>query len=150
VQYAATQPGDGGAMAAFAAEWLLSFLLMLVVRVTSLSKRWSPWTGVCVGIFIMLAVMVESPVADLSLNPTRTLCSSVWARNAEGLWVYLLAPPLGMMCAAEVTLGVARALRKQTLKRQWGRGLWRARLRRGSRSGAPPRGGRAAVLPPLG
>ncbi|RYF02513.1 MAG: aquaporin family protein, partial [Deltaproteobacteria bacterium] len=112
VQYVTTQPGQSGSTAAFAAEWSLSFLLMVVVRTTSLSERWAPRTGLCVGLFVMIFVAIESPVSGMSLNPARTIGASIWARDAQGLWIYLVAPPLGMLCAAEVIRLIVRTLRQ--------------------------------------
>jgi aquaporin Z len=125
VQYITTQPGRAGPNAAFAAEWSLSFLLMVVVRTTSLSERWAPRTGLCVGLFVSVFVAIASPVSGMSLNPARTIGASLWARDAEGLWIYLVAPPLGMLCAAEtISLAlrsVRRAARVPQVLRAWHR-----------------------------
>lgn len=123
VQYVTTHPGHAGSMAAFAAEWALSFALMVVVRTTSLSERWAPRTGLCVGLFVMVFVSIESPVSGMSLNPARTIGASLWAHQAKGLWVYLLAPPLGMFCAAEAIRLIMKFLRQAarlpTVLRAW-------------------------------
>lgn len=112
VEYIATQPGHAGLSAAFVAEWTLSFLLMFVVRITSLKEQWSKWTGIFVGCFVFLFVLVESPISGTSLNPARTLSASLFANQMRGLWIYFIAPPLGMWCAVEVIRQVMVTLKQ--------------------------------------
>jgi hypothetical protein len=40
----------------------------------------------------------------MSMNPARTLGSALFARDWTALWIYFLAPPAGMLAAAEVYL----------------------------------------------
>jgi len=40
----------------------------------------------------------------MSMNPARTLGSALPSGIFQGLWIYLTAPPLGMLCAAELHL----------------------------------------------
>jgi aquaporin Z len=47
----------------------------------------------------------------MSMNPARTLASALPGGEFDHLWVYLLAPPLGMLLAAQVYVfaaGLAR------------------------------------------
>jgi aquaporin Z len=38
----------------------------------------------------------------MSMNPARTLGSSVWATSFQALWVYFTAPVVGMLLGARV------------------------------------------------
>jgi glycerol uptake facilitator-like aquaporin len=38
----------------------------------------------------------------MSLNPARTFASAVWAGEFTGLWLYFLAPALGMLLGAAI------------------------------------------------
>jgi len=38
----------------------------------------------------------------MSMNPARTLASALRAQIWTALWIYFLAPPLGMLVAAEL------------------------------------------------
>jgi aquaporin Z len=40
----------------------------------------------------------------MSMNPARTLASAVAALDWTAIWIYFIAPPLGMFLAAEVYL----------------------------------------------
>ena len=45
--------------------------------------------------------MGEAPLSGMSMNPARTLASAVPALTRTAFWVYLTAPPLGMLLAAQ-------------------------------------------------
>ncbi len=100
--YAATLPGPRGVAVAFGAEVVITFVLMTVVLVVSNHPRWAYLTGLCAGILVALYISVESPLSGMSMNPARTLGSAVFAGNWTALWIYFVAPPLGMLVAAEL------------------------------------------------
>ncbi len=99
VHFVTTRPGPGGALVAFGAEALISFALMAVVVAVSASRR-AAWTGVCAGALVALFITVEAPLSGMSMNPARSLGSALVAGELRDLWIYLLAPPLGMLAAA--------------------------------------------------
>jgi len=101
VNYAATLPGPAGAGAAFLAEMAMTFVLMTVVLTVSNEPRWNRWTGLCAGICVALFITFEAPLSGMSINPARTLGSALPARASNALWIYFVAPPLGMLLAAE-------------------------------------------------
>ncbi len=97
-----TRPGVWGEPAAFAAEFLISFLLMAVVLKSSNHSRFNRWTGVFAGALVALYILIEAPVSGMSMNPARTFASSLSAGNWQGLWIYFTAPLLGMLLAGEL------------------------------------------------
>jgi aquaporin Z len=104
VQYAVTIPGLGGKPAAFAAETFMAALLLGTVLVTSSNKRLAAYTTYLVGFLIANYILFLAPVSGFSINPARTLGSAIFAHTYTGLWIYLTAPILGMMLAAELYL----------------------------------------------
>ena len=102
VNYAATLPGPYGPKIAFVAEILISFILMSVVLTVSDSKRWARWTGMFAGALVATYITIESPISGMSMNPARTFSSAVSGDVWTSLWIYFVAPPLGMLLAAEV------------------------------------------------
>ncbi|HEV3467693.1 MAG TPA: aquaporin [Pyrinomonadaceae bacterium] len=113
VNYAVTKPGAYGVGVAFAAEAVISFVLMTVVLNVSNSRRLARWTGLCAGALVALYITVEDPLSGMSMNPARSFSSAFGARAWTALWLYFTAPPLGMLAAAETfarTRG-ARAVR---------------------------------------
>jgi aquaporin Z len=111
VRYVATSPGPWGDGAAFAAEVAMTFVLMSVVLRVANHPRWSRWTGVAAGCLVALYITVEAPISGMSLNPARSLGPSLATGELDRFWIYLLAPAIGMLAAAEVYVrerGLAR------------------------------------------
>ena len=102
VNYAPTLPGPDGPFLAFAAEILISFILMSVVLKVSNTKRLARWTGIFAGALVATYITIESPISGMSMNPARTFSSAFGAHLWMSLWIYFVAPPLGMLLAAEV------------------------------------------------
>ncbi len=104
VHYVVTRPGPWGATPAFLAEIAITCLLMTVVLHVSNTPRIAHYTGVCAGLLVMTYISLEAPVSGMSMNPARTLASALAARDFTALWIYFVAPPLGMLLAAQLYL----------------------------------------------
>jgi len=59
-------------------------------------------TGLFVGILIALYFSFESPISGTSMNPARSFASAMGAQIWMDLWIYFVAPPIGMLLASEV------------------------------------------------
>jgi aquaporin Z len=110
VAFAATVPGVAGSAAAFAAETAISFVLMTAILLLANGAA-ARWTGVVCGILVALFITFEAPYSGMSMNPARTLASALAARRWTALWIYAVAPPLGMLAAAELYLRMRGARR---------------------------------------
>lgn len=74
IRFAATAPGDGySAIAALAAETVITCLLVFTIFVCVNKPHIAPRTGLIAGALVAVIVMIESPVSGASLNPARTL-----------------------------------------------------------------------------
>jgi len=104
VNYVATLPGNGGPGAAFLAEVAISFVLMCVVLIVSNTQRFTRFTGLLAGACVAAFITFEAPISGMSMNPARTFGSAVLPQLWDSLWIYFLAPPLGMMVAAALYL----------------------------------------------
>ncbi|MBI3796125.1 MAG: aquaporin [Deltaproteobacteria bacterium] len=102
VRYAVTVPGMSGVSEAFLAEVVISFLQMSLVLRLSNTPRLARFTGVFAGAMVAMYISLEAPYSGMSMNPARTLASAVPAQMWTALWIYFLAPPLGMLVAAEL------------------------------------------------
>ena len=102
VNYAVTLPGPGGPVVAFFAELFISFILMSSVLTLGNTKRLARWTGAFAGALVAIYITLESPISGMSMNPARSFGSAFGARAWMSLWIYFVAPPLGMLQAAEV------------------------------------------------
>ena len=102
INYAATVPGTAGSGLAFAAELLMAFFMMSMILRVSNDAKLARFTGIFAGILVATFITLEAPISGMSLNPARTFGSAVSARLWTALWIYFLAPPLGMALAAEL------------------------------------------------
>jgi aquaporin Z len=104
VHYAVTRPGHHGVAVAFVAEAAISFVLMTVVLTASNRARLASYTGGFAGLLVATFIVFEAPLSGMSMNPARTVASGFWAHDWTAVWIYFVAPPVGMLAAAEVYL----------------------------------------------
>jgi len=111
VRFAVTEPPPGAIGRAFAAEMLISFFLMSLVLFASNSRRIAPYTGLLCGALVAFYITFEAPLSGMSMNPARSFASALAAERWSGLWIYFIAPPLGMLLGGRGVCSVARARR---------------------------------------
>ena len=104
IRYAATLPGNYGSGVAFMAEVAISFTLMFTVLIASNHNVLSRYTPYFVGTLYAIFITLETPLSGMSMNPARTFGSAFRGRYWHALWIYFLAPTLGMLIAAELFL----------------------------------------------
>jgi aquaporin Z len=104
VRYAVTLPGRYGDGVAFVAELAISFSLMATVLFASNHENLARYTPYFVGALYAIYTTFETPLSGMSMNPARTFGSAFHASYWHALWLYFLAPTLGMLVAAEVFL----------------------------------------------
>jgi aquaporin Z len=102
VNHVATLPGEGGTGIAFAAEVVIAFVMMTLVLRMSAAPHLARFTGYAAGLLVALFISVEAPLSGMSLNPARSFASALSAANFHAFWIYLVAPVLGMLGAAEL------------------------------------------------
>ena len=100
----ATLPGRPGELVAFGAEVAIAFILMSTVLAANASARLMRWTGVCAGLLVAIYIVFEAPLSGMSLNPARSVASALPSGVWRGIWIYLTAPTIGMLLAAELHL----------------------------------------------
>jgi aquaporin Z len=103
VSYVATTPTHGAAVA-FAAEFLISFLMMTMVLRATDSQRYMRYTGLFAGVLVAAFISLEAPYSGMSMNPARTLASALPGGVWTGFWIYVLAPIAAMQLAVAVHL----------------------------------------------
>src|SRR3954471_11327278 len=104
VRYVVTVPGDHGLWVALLAEFIIAFGMMSTVLYFSNHHRLDRYTGLFAGLLVAIYITIEAPFSGMSMNPARTFGSGFSAEIWSGLWVYLTAPPLAMLTAAEIYL----------------------------------------------
>jgi len=104
VRYAVTAPGVYGAAVAFAAELAISFILMITVLLATNHERLARYTPYFVGSLYAVNITFETPLSGMSMNPARTFGPAVYGGYWHTLWIYFIAPTVGMLAAAAVFL----------------------------------------------
>jgi len=104
VRYAVTVPGIYGNAGAFAGEVTISFVLMTTVLFASNRETLARYTPYLVGALYATFITFETPISGMSMNPARTFGSALRAGYWQALWIYFVAPTLGMLGAAEAFL----------------------------------------------
>jgi aquaporin Z len=107
--YVVTVPGPDGLLVAFAGEFLAAVIMMTMIMFVSSRPSIAKYTGLFAGVLIMLYVTFEAPLSGFGMNPARTFASSLPSGNYTALWIYFIAPPLGMLLAAQIYLWVTGA-----------------------------------------
>jgi aquaporin Z len=104
VRYVVTTPGHNAPWIALLAEFVIATILMSAVLYFSNHHRLARYTGLVAGLLVATYITLEAPFSGMSMNPARTLGSALPPMIWDGLWVYLTAPPMGMLFAAELYL----------------------------------------------
>ena len=109
VRYAVTAPGVYGAAVAFAAELAISFILMVTVLLVTNHERLAQYTPYFVGSLYAVNITFETPLSGMSMNPARTFGPAAYGGYWHTLWIYFIAPTVGMLVAASVFLRARHA-----------------------------------------
>jgi aquaporin Z len=104
VRYVVTLPGEHGWLVALAAEFSIAFGMMSAVLFFSNHHRLEKYTGIFAGALVAIYITIEAPFSGMSMNAARSFGSALSAEIWNGFWIYVTAPPLGMLTAAEIYL----------------------------------------------
>ncbi len=102
VKFVVTEPGKPGLAGAFAAEFVISFILLATLRLVYHSDLLKPSLGYFAGFLLCVYITFESPLSGMSLNPARSVASAIPAKSWKAMWIYFVAPPLAMWLAARL------------------------------------------------
>lgn len=100
VSYVVTIPGRLGWLGAMGGEFVVAFIMMTTVLLTSNSQKLSRYTGLFAGCLVMLFVTFEAPLSGFGMNPARTFASALPAQSWAAFWLYVVVPPIAMFSAA--------------------------------------------------
>jgi len=94
---------------AFAAEFILTLILMLVVYHNSIKgKEILSFAPIQIGIIIFIGVYLFGAISCASFNPARSIGPAIVANHYANLWLYLLAPVAGAATAKYVNMWYRR------------------------------------------
>ncbi|OAY35828.1 aquaporin NIP1-1 [Manihot esculenta] len=93
--------GQATDLEGFMWEFITSFILMITIcGVATDSRAINELSGVAVGAAILFDMLIAGRITGASMNPARSLGPALVSRTFECLWVYVVAPILGMITAS--------------------------------------------------
>jgi aquaporin Z len=107
VRFVVTLPGRNGSVIAFLAEFVTSFALMEVVLLATNHRRLARYTPFFVALVTVFYYMLSMSLSGYSVNPARSFSSALFAHIWRGIWIFFIAPGLGMLAAATLYRNVA-------------------------------------------
>lgn len=96
--------GAYNTQAAFIAEFVFTFLFLMVIFGTTAKNASPQMAGLAIGITLVLIHLVVIPITGTSVNPARSLGPAVFAGGMalQQLWLFIVAPIAGGVAAALV------------------------------------------------
>ena len=91
---------SGTSLQSFVLEIIITFILMLVILMTSQgSKETGTMAGIAIGGVVLLEALFAGPISGASMNPVRSFAPALVSGNLGFIWIYLAAPLIGAMMA---------------------------------------------------
>jgi aquaporin Z len=79
---------------------------MMTILVVTNRVRLERYTPFFAGALTAIYIAFETPLSGMSTNPARTFSSALHAGYWQALWIYFIAPTIGMLVAGEVYLRI--------------------------------------------
>ena len=99
--YAAHSPGSYSMLAAFVAEFVLTFMFLVIILGSTDRRAPAGFAPIAIGLALTLIHLIGIPVTNLSVNPARSTGPAVfvggWA--LQQLWLFWVAPIAGAAAA---------------------------------------------------
>jgi len=96
--------GEIGIGGAFVTEIVLTFIFVLTILGVTSHEKTANLAGLVIGLALVFVHIVGIPLTGTSVNPARSLGPAIFAGSAAlgDVWVFLLAPLVGAVCAVVV------------------------------------------------
>jgi aquaporin Z len=106
--YGIHSPDQYSLLACFVAEFVLTFLFLMVIFGSTHKSAPPGFAGLAIGFSLVLIHLVGIPITGTSVNPARSLGPAVLvgAGALSQLWLFIIAPILGAIVAALIWKGL--------------------------------------------
>jgi aquaporin Z len=95
----ATIPGQFGDGSAFLMELVFTAVFVAVILQASVSGRFGGSALLAIPLALVAVHLAAIPFSGASVNPARTFGPDLIGGEWDGIWIYLIAPPLGAILA---------------------------------------------------
>jgi aquaporin Z len=103
----ATVPGAFGDGSAFFMELLFTTIFVTVILQSSVSGRFGGSALLAIPLALVAVHLAAIPFSGASVNPARTFGPDLIGGEWDGIWIYLIAPPLGAILAVFIHRAVS-------------------------------------------
>ena len=102
--YGDHSPGGYTLLACFVAEFILTFMFLMIILGSTDSRAPSGFAPIAIGLGLTLIHLISIPVTNTSVNPARSTGPAVFAGGwaLVQLWLFWVAPILGAVIAGFV------------------------------------------------
>jgi aquaporin Z len=107
VALTATVPGSFGDGSAFFMELLFTAIFVAVILQASVSGRFGGSALLAIPLALVAVHLAAIPFSGASVNPARTFGPDLIGGEWDGIWIYLIAPPLGAILAVFIHRNVS-------------------------------------------
>lgn len=94
-----TKPGITGDGTAFFIELLFTAIFVAVILQASVSGQFGGSALLAIPLALVMVHLAAIPFSGASVNPARTFGPDLVGNEWDGIWIYLIAPPLGAVLA---------------------------------------------------
>ncbi len=102
VKETATVPGIEGNGTAFFLEVIFTAIFVLVILQASISDKFGATALMAIPLTLVMVHLAAIPFSGASVNPARSFGPDVVGWQWTGIWIYLIAPPLGAVIAVAI------------------------------------------------
>ncbi len=99
--YGEHSPGGYGLMAALIAEFVMTFMFLIVILGATDEKAPKGFAGIAIGLCLTLIHLISIPVTNTSVNPARSISQAIFVGDwaVSQLWLFIVIPILGAALA---------------------------------------------------
>lgn len=87
--------------AAIVAEFVMTFMFVLLILGATNKNAFHEFSGLVIGVALMLVHLISIPVTNTSVNPARSLSQAIFVGGyaLSQLWLFLIVPIAGALAA---------------------------------------------------
>jgi aquaporin Z len=104
VALTATKPSSNGTAILF--EIVMTAIFVLVILQASRSDRFGPSALIAIPLTLLAVHLAAIPFSGASVNPARSFGPDLVGNTWTGIWIYLIAPPIGAALGWAIHAGV--------------------------------------------
>ncbi|MGC3979599.1 MAG: aquaporin Z [Paludibacteraceae bacterium] len=99
--YGNLSPHGYGLVAALIAEFVLTFVFLMVILGSTDKRAPKGFAGLAIGLALTLIHLISIPITNTSVNPARSISQAIFAggQYIPQLWLFITAPVLGALTA---------------------------------------------------